>query len=81
MHILVKTLAPLTSGLPLIPSLSFRLSRCCTVTAIGCNILAKYDCEEHVSHEISNIMKRAFILTVILSRVQAAGMLLSALSL
>lgn len=50
------------------------------MTAIGCNILAKYNCEEHVSHEISNIIKLSFTLTLILSRVRGAGMLLSACS-
>lgn len=71
MLILVKTLASLTSGLP----------RCLTVTAIGRNILAKYNSEEHVSHEISNMIKLLFILSLILSRVWWARTFLSALSL
>lgn len=37
------------------------------MTAIGCNILATYNCEGHVSHEISNIIKLAVILTLIFS--------------
>lgn len=71
MLILVKTLPSLTSGLPC----------CLTVTAIGCNILAKYDCEEHVSHEVSNMIKLLFIPSLILSRVWWARAFLSALSL
>lgn len=37
------------------------------MTAIGCNILATYNCEGHVSHEISNIIKLAVNLTLIFS--------------